>query len=146
MEEKKRYPSTLTYIYDCFIRSKVESMIIILLTFRSTVQIKNAFAGCDMQDTYVNVLSHSVFCVTGGNSVSSSNRNPPFGGDSVAAAISWNFSDSINITNKKCTKSIYKGHINKNLKDDWNGKVMFQEFITWGLIWKLCLFIRQHHY
>lgn len=92
----------LLYIYDCFIRSKVESMIIVLLTFRrSTVQIKNAFAGCDMQVTYVNILFHSVFCVTGGNSLSSSKRNPPFGGDSVAAAISWNFSDSINITNEK---------------------------------------------
>jgi hypothetical protein len=33
--------------------------------------------------------------------VSSSNRNPPFGGDSVAAAISRNFSDSRNITNEK---------------------------------------------
>lgn len=100
--EKSLSALTYVYAYDCFIRSKVESNIIILSTFRrSTVQIKNAFAECDMQVTYVNILSYSVFCVTGGNSVSSSNRNPPFGGDSVAAAISWNFSDTINITNVK---------------------------------------------
>ncbi|PSN30321.1 hypothetical protein C0J52_27476 [Blattella germanica] len=55
---------------------------------------------------------HSVFCVTGGNSASSSNRNPPLGGDSVAAAISWNFSDSRITSNKKmlslCTNKIQK--------------------------------------
>lgn len=42
--------------------------------------------------------AQSVLCVTGGNSVSSSRRNgpPPFGGLSVAAIISWYFSDSTN--------------------------------------------------
>ena len=65
------------------------------------MQIINAFTGYDMQTIDINVLLHSVFCVTGGNSVSSSNRNPPFGGDSVAAAISRNLSDSRNITNEK---------------------------------------------
>lgn len=44
----------------------------------------------ELGDPYV----YSEPCVTGGNSLSSSNLNPPRGGDSAAAAISWNFSES----------------------------------------------------
>lgn len=66
---------------------------------------------CDMQDIHFNVLFHSVFCVTGGNSVSSSNWNPPFGGDSAAAAISCNSSDSRNNTNEENALSLHKSSI-----------------------------------
>ena len=43
--------------------------------------------------------SNYLALLIGGNSPSSSNRKHCFGGDSVAAAISWNFSESKKIKN-----------------------------------------------
>lgn len=77
--------------------------------------------------------AQSVLCVTGGNSVSSSRRNgpPPFGGLSVAAIISWYFSDSTN----PFTFRLSSFHLHHVIWSGYNDKDVYRRCFQWYMIY-----------